>query len=168
MNYVEDASAPAPPAQVILHFCYSNLVKKHYIFYPNFWAWGFGTLVHLSVSVHKSSTFATGTSGTLVPGNLSALVAVTPASRKVAGAHVPVYQFLHFCYSNLVKKRLPGPLQLGKSSVARKSVSPVGLSAVMPVNSRAYRQSSPPLLLLQLSQKMATRAASTRKVVSCS
>ena len=82
MNYVEDASAPAPPAQVILHFCYSNLVKKHYIFYPNFWAWGFGTLVHLSVSVHKSSTFATGTSGTLVEvaGNLFALVAVTHGS----------------------------------------------------------------------------------------
>ena len=63
----------------------SNLVKKllhlsplllltRYIFHPNF---GAGTFF-----IHKSSTFAAGTSGTLVqvPGNLSALVAVTHGS----------------------------------------------------------------------------------------
>ena len=67
----------------------SNLVKKllhlsplllltRYIFHPNF---GAGTFF-----IHKSSTFAAGTSGTLVqvPGNLSALV--------VGKSRAPMYQ----------------------------------------------------------------------------
>ena len=50
------------------------LLLKRFIFHPNFGAGAF--------FIHKSSTFAAGTSGTLVqvPGNLSALVVVTHGS----------------------------------------------------------------------------------------